>query len=1050
MTTTTNVKRRDSNRSLSRIIQRQPMLYDLHTHLLGMGNASFWVDTILMDENVLPTNENFREKLKRRYELCPLVWDQTNDSGFVKGQETAKFFHYIIKKTTLPNKDKHYNEIMDQIKQKNFSPVLDKLIDPNFYDKLLDQNLTFKKDFSYDVVLTLSNLSDGLGVKQNTHNDLKQLAVTEKLGVYPPKKINFREWIIFNAREQAFEIVYGVQVEELRRLIKYDPNKASKAKEVARAHIINAFSMCDAQGTPARHVDLHGFHGSFTPEFYPRRFALKDSIYSQRLDILATLIAHIIHRYQACLPPVGYCEFSISVNDLSRPWIFDVLRSVRIYDETIRVQSQMHEQKRTYMATPELSSFSQLVLNNHFPHLKTAFICPKYDNGGAVCPITTQVTYKFLAGFNRQKIKVSQFNDANGALRFLLEHPQDAILLMLKEIIKSKKESQSSAISIAGQFTTGTNEDGIFKDLLDQLDNLENKANKMPAFYDWIVGLDLFGDELGHPYCPFVAHKFIKYIRKRRDVAVNTGSKNIFGVRIHCGENVTFADDKTQAYRLFVSHMYIVFRSLRFLQQELGYGIRIGHGIAFDRILGKSMSISRYRKSSVLLAEIREHAKHLMKTIAFEVNITSNEYLLGQTLRQGDDRQPLRLDGLFGKVPIIFATDDDGVWPIDQCSFSHSGHHSLTAEYCRAISSGLIKKAGQLKSVLRDTKNFCFWNTDQVMPKPLPEDALPVDDPLINSVIIHPDIVRRLYQLFIKKKVQVNPAAFKTFASSTQNTEIIEWTNEPGALRVAFFCVCANHDKTNEEEEVKSTIRADYYDLFEKDDTEFNNLYDLWREVRSEFIFFDNDRKFNQTSNIGHNVLLKQEGEHSHLVYSPPQPKDPTQSQDESLIEFIRQFRLIKCTIHAYGNRINIEKTLDALQVLANGPGSSRAYKDTTLYIYTNTNEYKHVLPKLREKINVKINPHHSNRDRSKESFLYVLCPNASAATAALHLISETTLHELDHENCYFMFGKATPTNAEQYTTSEGLTVPSSTDGLELPRSSNDNGLTTNPDAKID
>jgi hypothetical protein len=117
MTTTTNVKRRDSNRSLSRIIQRQPMLYDLHTHLLGMGNASFWVDTILMDENVLPTNENFREKLKRRYELCPLVWDQTNDSGFVKGQETAKFFHYIIKKTTLPNKDKHYNEIMDQIKR---------------------------------------------------------------------------------------------------------------------------------------------------------------------------------------------------------------------------------------------------------------------------------------------------------------------------------------------------------------------------------------------------------------------------------------------------------------------------------------------------------------------------------------------------------------------------------------------------------------------------------------------------------------------------------------------------------------------------------------------------------------------------------------------------------------------------------------------------------------------------------------------------------------------------------------------------------------------
>ena len=90
-----------------------------------------------------------------------------------------------------------------------------------------------------------------------------------------------------------------------------------------------------------------------------------------------------------------------------------------------------------------------------------------------------------------------------------------------------------------------------------------------PVFYDWVVGIDLFGDELGYPYCPFVAYPFIEYIRECREIAIQTGSKSVFGVRIHCGENVTFADDNTQAYRLFVAHMYIVFRSLRFLQQEL-------------------------------------------------------------------------------------------------------------------------------------------------------------------------------------------------------------------------------------------------------------------------------------------------------------------------------------------------------------------------------------------------------------------------------------------------------------------------------------------------
>jgi hypothetical protein len=310
-----------------------------------------------------------------------------------------------------------------------------------------------------------------------------------------------------------------------------------------------------------------------------------------------------------------------------------------------------------------------------------------------------------------------------------------------------------------------------------KLNDLESKADQMPAFYDWVVGLDLFGDELGYPYCPFVARRFIEYIQKRRRIAKETDSKNVFGVRIHCGENVTFADDSTQAYRLFVAHMYIVFRSLRFLQQELEYGIRIGHGIAFDRIFGDSMIESRYRKSSVLLAEIREHAKHLMKTIAFEVNITSNEYLLGQTLRQGDDRQPLRLDGLFGKIPIILATDDDGLWPIDQCAFTHPGHQSLTAEYCRVISSDLIKDVHQLKTVLQDTKNFCFWNQGGVVPKPLTDDALPIDDHLINTVIIHPDIIRRLLKLYDEKKIEVNPC-FKTFEINTKSIDAVDWSNE--------------------------------------------------------------------------------------------------------------------------------------------------------------------------------------------------------------------------------------------------------------------------------
>ena len=137
----------------------------------------------------------------------------------------------------------------------------------------------------------------------------------------------FRHWIIFNARKQYFEVVYGITVEQLRNLIDIDANAPREANKLARAHIVNAFSMCDAQGTNARPIDFHGFQGMFTPEFYPRRFALKDSIYSQRLDVLAHLLYYVLLRYDKCHPPVTYCELSVGVGDLTRAWVFDVLCS---------------------------------------------------------------------------------------------------------------------------------------------------------------------------------------------------------------------------------------------------------------------------------------------------------------------------------------------------------------------------------------------------------------------------------------------------------------------------------------------------------------------------------------------------------------------------------------------------------------------------------------------------------------------------------------------------------------------------------------------------
>ena len=224
------------------------------------------------------------------------------------------------------------------------------------------------------------------------------------------------------------------------------------------------------------------FTGPFTPDFYPRRFALKDSIYSQRLDILAALIAHIVERYQTCLPPIRYCEFSISANDLCRPWVFDVLRSVQFYDETVKVHSQINEENFTYVAKEELSSFAQLVLYNHFPHLEFAFTGPARETNANVGHTLPQVTYKFLAGFDRRKVNAPQLEDPKKALRFLLEYPQQAILLMMKEIVRSKEKATVIPANTTVELTTSNNREGIFSNFLTKLDELKIKSEQMPGF----------------------------------------------------------------------------------------------------------------------------------------------------------------------------------------------------------------------------------------------------------------------------------------------------------------------------------------------------------------------------------------------------------------------------------------------------------------------------------------------------------------------------------------------------------------------------------------
>ncbi|UJR17832.1 hypothetical protein I4U23_004731 [Adineta vaga] len=941
------------------VLKRQHQLYDLHTHLLGIGNSRFWVDTVLMNPFIMPKNETFliEENTRLREELCPLVWANQEKGGFVDGRTAAAAFNDLVKNDVPPTEkdsstDKKINE---------FSSSFSHLTTDELYQEMKHRDLSFRDDFSYDVVLKLTDLGKSLGINQETNRDLIELDIAEKLGFYSESSsVNFRDWIIFSAREQKFEIIYGLQVGQLRDLITIDQNAPNEVKKQARNYIINAFTMCKPDGTQTHHVDLHTFYGKFAPRILS--------------PPISTLIGYIIEHSTTCLPLVRYCEFSVSANDLCRPWVFDVLRSVRVYDETNTQNIQKDAQQNVYTPSDAYSSFSQIVLSGHFPHLEFAFkgaMSPDRENNSVDL---LKFTYKFLAAPLPTNIK--------SAIHFLYVTPAQAIILMINEIIKSKNERNSSA-SDAAQATINP-----FSPCLKQLEKLKKVSESTKYFFQWIVGFDLFGDELGYPYCPFVARPFINFIKNEREK--EGGNKN-FGVRIHCGENVIFADDNNSAYRLFIAHIYIVFRCLRFLQQELKYGIRIGHGIAFDRILGQNISQSRHRKSSVLLAEMREHANFLFKTIAFEVNLTSNEYLLGQTIRQGTHAQSHCFDALIDiDAPIILATDDDGIWPIDQCLAGHPGHQSLTAEYCRAISSSTIKSVKQLKSIFQATQNFCFWDMNGQMPKLSDNDSLPDDDSLIHTVIIHHDVIRRLRAQYNNKFSVRNPL-LENYKIHSNSSHDIKWKNEYGILRVVFICIHANHNPTYErqEENIKSNIKEQYCQLFNENNnqSEFEFIYENWRRIRSEFIFPDSI-----TNDIrhGYNVILEdqesspEETVETHLVYSSLSCSNQLQSPNNDLLAYLHNVRRTQVKIHAFTPNIDHQDTVKQLRNRVRHSIGTKQYHKMSLIIYTNTDKYAYTYSEIDNQFELQINPNPSKRKQDDETFLYVLCDHAQAATAAL------------------------------------------------------------------
>lgn len=942
--------------SLQVILNSQNHLYDLHTHLMGNGSYEFWIDEILENSDILPQHSDFQAYEKYRLDICPLVWNE-EDLRFVDGTRAAKFVNDLITED-FPIGQKSDKPNFQDIPESERKALLSLITDTSFSDKLISLGLSFKENFSYDIVLKLSDLGKGMGVREDDCRDLIQAEVEEKLGISRSgvdQKMPFRHYIVFNARKQHFEIAYGLTAESLRNLIKKDEKAANITRQSARGHIINCFSMCRLTGEPARHIDFHGFHGAFTPEFYPRRFALKDSIYEQRLDILFLLLAHVLKRYEDCRPKITYCELSVGVGDLSRPWVFEILRSIKTPSLAERI-SDYSVLKKDICESTRTSEFCRLIEQNHFSHLKNKQ--------------NTNVTYKFVAGFKRQNVQPPIPTKQREALRLLNEAPHLAIFYMLQEIVQSDKESRN-----AFNPPRRSDSENVFSPLVKELSELEERAVKMPEFYHWVVGLDLFGDELGYPYCPFVAWPFIQYVLERRK------SNRCFGMRIHCGENVVFADNDTGSYRLFVAHMYIVFRCLRYLQRKLKYGIRIGHGVAFGRILGDSMSTTTHRKSSVLLAEIKEHAKYVLPTIAFEVNITSNVYLLRHSICQATDNKTHQLDALFKyNIPIILSTDDDGVWPIVKCEQEqHKKHSSLAAEYCRAISSAIFTDKELLKKAFKNTENFCFFPVKGRCTMPKARLVLPEEDEHVPTIILHPDLIkvvlRQCYKGYSNNESKIQEDPFVKHYSPIYRIDEKFLLSDPESNKLCesmaplvYIAHC-----TDESSKCLETVQENYEKIFGTN-PDLTSTYNNWINIYKQLIDPNIVERGQHVSLCNH--------EHVFLSEQPLCEK----RVPEHLIDFLQDNYHEPLQINAYARHVNVLETINIIKSQLKRP----CHKFLSVILYTNKDKTESPSFSIDQKTQILINPDPSKRtykNRPQKNTIYVICRHASAATAALNFL---------------------------------------------------------------
>jgi hypothetical protein len=369
----------------------------------------------------------------------------------------------------------------------------------------------------------------------------------------------------------------------------------------------------------------------------------------------------------------------------------------------------------------------------------------------------------------------------------------------------------------------------------------------------------------------------------------------------------------------------------------------------------------------------------LFTKIVFEINITSNEYLLGQALREGDRQQTIRLNSLTDlDVPIILATDDDGIWPIDHCLSKHPGHQSLVAEYCRAFSLSLITVPQDLRKMLKNTKDACFYSCDGVY---LPSDntnehdVLTNDDKNASTIVFHPDLIKTVLQKYSDKNYTCS-RIFKYY-SKLYPTNCVAlsninptWKRKCNSLASFVFISYYN----NEPGTILDSYRDEYSTIF-GDNPSLDKIYEIWLNVWNRFMDLNDKTISNHIStDLNGPVFLSESSDDNQKDLSYLSDElDHNHFRERDIRVFTRQ----------------VSKPLETIEMLNKMLQKPCSAKSITVFTTKNKDEYVDSAKPERRRlvINEKPTQRTNYHGVQEEHVLYVICRHASAATAYLHYI---------------------------------------------------------------